>query len=384
MQYRTETNQPDRLQQIHAARQIVLHERRPLALAGSSLSPWIERSWRRCLDLGHEAQQPVAFDAVSAANMQRVSEASRALVQAARPVLAQLAHTMAHTRYFALLTDAQGVVVDVDGPIDRSDRRATVIARIGVDLSERAVGTTAIGAALHEQQPVWLHRGEHFFADTGHYSCAGAPVFGPLGDCVGMLDLTGIDVPERPEFQHLVRQCAQRIENTLLRERPYALLMRLRWSSGPLGGDGVDSFVPGESDGLLSMDADGYVSGSNSIARQMLPTLGAAASPRPHCSELFALPWEHLFDAAAFGRGALELPLWSGLRLLALPQSAAAPVDAAMAWRSQPSSSLRDVETVLIRKAVDQAKGNVAEAARSLGISRATVYRKLGSGARKD
>jgi len=31
----------------------------------------------------------------------------------------------------------------------------------------------------------------------------------------------------------------------------------------------------------------------------------------------------------------------------------------------------------LIRQAVDQAKGNVAEAARSLGISRATVYRKL-------
>ncbi|HEY9222902.1 MAG TPA: helix-turn-helix domain-containing protein, partial [Variovorax sp.] len=38
---------------------------------------------------------------------------------------------------------------------------------------------------------------------------------------------------------------------------------------------------------------------------------------------------------------------------------------------------LRDVETALIRKAVDEARGNVAEAARALGISRATVYRKL-------
>jgi len=32
----------------------------------------------------------------------------------------------------------------------------------------------------------------------------------------------------------------------------------------------------------------------------------------------------------------------------------------------------------MIRKAVRDAKGNVMEAARALGISRATVYRKLG------
>ena len=38
---------------------------------------------------------------------------------------------------------------------------------------------------------------------------------------------------------------------------------------------------------------------------------------------------------------------------------------------------LRDLETQLIRDAVRQARGNVAEAARQLGISRATVYRKL-------
>jgi transcriptional regulator of acetoin/glycerol metabolism len=38
---------------------------------------------------------------------------------------------------------------------------------------------------------------------------------------------------------------------------------------------------------------------------------------------------------------------------------------------------LRDVETALIRRAVDDAHGNVQVAAKLLGISRATVYRKL-------
>ena len=43
-----------------------------------------------------------------------------------------------------------------------------------------------------------------------------------------------------------------------------------------------------------------------------------------------------------------------------------------------PAAPLREAETALIRQAVQDARGNVAEAARALGISRATVYRKLG------
>ena len=38
---------------------------------------------------------------------------------------------------------------------------------------------------------------------------------------------------------------------------------------------------------------------------------------------------------------------------------------------------LREVETDLIRRTVREARGNVMEAARLLGISRATIYRRL-------
>jgi transcriptional regulator of acetoin/glycerol metabolism len=37
------------------------------------------------------------------------------------------------------------------------------------------------------------------------------------------------------------------------------------------------------------------------------------------------------------------------------------------------------VETAMIHQAVMQARGNVMQAALALGISRATVYRKLGN-----
>src|SRR5690606_4398339 len=122
---------------------------------------------------------------------------------AATPVIRSMARAMLHTRYFAILTDAQGIVIDVQGPLDRHDPHVAAIARIGANLSEAAVGTTAIGTTLADLQPVWLHRGEHFFHDTSVFSCAGAPIWGPDGACIGMLDLTGVNVQEQPALKHL-------------------------------------------------------------------------------------------------------------------------------------------------------------------------------------
>jgi len=363
-------NSPEqqRLGQIARARRAVMVENRPareVMLESWSELGWIERSWRRCLASGQRPDQRVAFDVIPAQAVRRTEEANHALAQAARPVLEKLGRAIAHSRYFAILTNAQGVVVYVDGPIDRADRRARLITRIGVDLSERAVGTTAIGAVLAELQPVWLHRGEHFFDDTSVYSCAGAPLFGPDGLCVGMLDLTGIEVPERPELKHLVSQSARSIENALALSRPHALLLRVTWPGRAIGGDG---------DGLVCLDRDGGVVSVNATARQMISHLAAPSPAAVHCSELFAMPWEMLFDASQQARP-LEVPLWSGLTLQVLPLAAGAAMPPEI--REDKRLPLKDLETALIRKAVDQARGNVVQAARMLGISRATIYRKL-------
>ena len=357
-----------RLQQIARARRAVMHEGRSMTdalVAGWYEHAWIERSWRRCLAGGKRPDEQVGFDVIPAQQLRRVEEANHSLVAAARPVLRQLGRALASTGYFAILTNHDGVVVDAHGPIDRQDRRAGVITRIGVDLSERSVGTTAIGAALAELHPVWLHRGEHFFEATSCYSCAGAPLFGPDGRCVGMLDLTGVDAVERPELKHLVAQSARSIENALVLSRPHRMVLRLNWP-GRLLGD--------EHDGLVCLDGDGWVVASNAPARDIVPALAASAQQPVHCSELFAQAWEPLFDLARQADATpTELPLWSGLRVTALAQAAGA--------RAQPASRLplRDLEVALIRQAVDGARGNVMEAARALGISRATVYRKLGA-----
>lgn len=353
-----------RLAQIAGARQAVLHEGR--SATDAMVAQWFDRawlaqSWQRCLQRGQRPEHAVGFDLVPGSARRRAIDAHHGLLQAARGPLQQLARLVAPIRYFALLTDADGMVIDTAGAIDRSDRRAQAIARVGVDLSERSIGTSAIGAALHAQRPVWLHRGEHFFSDTSAYSCAGAPLAGPDGRCVGMLDLTGIDTAERPELKHLVAQTAREIEDALVLGTPHHWRLHLGWSRSAPGHAG---------DGLLCLDADGLVVGANTAAREMLPALRQPEPPAAvHIESLLALPCALLFDHA--GRETpLQAPLWSGLRLSVHVHAA----DAAATSMTRP---LKARETELIHQAVRDAGGNVTHAARALGLSRATVYRRL-------
>jgi transcriptional regulator of acetoin/glycerol metabolism len=353
---------------IALARQELLGGGRQL---NNLIPPWVERSWQRCLQSGMAPDRAAEFDLITTAQSRHTSEDNKQLVQTAKPLLENLGRAIGNTGYFVILTNQHGVVVDVNGPIDRSDRRADLITRIGTDLSEQRVGTTAIGTALTEQQPVWLHRGEHFFSNTAVYSCAGAPVFGPGGDCVGMLDLTGIEAVERPELTHLVTQVAGKIGNALVLARAHSLLLRLNWPGTALGSD---------ADGMLCLDADGWITGANRVARHMVS--GLQTSARVHATELFGLPLQMLFDAARRSHNTLEVPLWTGLCLHAMALQAAhenRPPRFDNGGQLQAPVGLKDMETALIHQAVEQARGNVAQAAQALGISRATVYRKLGT-----
>lgn len=350
-----------RLSNIALARQHVIEQ--GVGLSAPLVEGWIERSWQRCLAWGHQPADVVSFEAVSQSQMGQLQEQNRPLLHAAQTELDRLSRAIASTRYFALLTDANGMVIDTRGAIDARDRRASSIARVGVDLSEQVVGTTAIGAVLAEQRAIWLHRGEHFFNDNTAYSCAGAPLFNPQdGSCAGMLDLTGIDVPERPELQHLAAQSARSIENNWIQQLAPALLLRINWAGQPLGSD---------SDGLMGLDADGLVVCANRTARQMT---GMSPSLMVHVGDVFATAWQTLFDMA--NQPSVEIPLWSGLHVQIQAQTQGRT---ASLQTPAPASApaLKAVETELIRRAMQQARGNVAQAAQQLGISRATLYRKI-------
>jgi transcriptional regulator of acetoin/glycerol metabolism len=346
-----------RLSQIAQARQQVIEQ--GAGLETPLVESWIERSWKRCLAWGHSPSQRVEFDAVSQTQIQHLQASNQPLLLAAKDELDRLSRAIAGTRYFALLTDAKGMVIDTRGEFDKTDARASRIARVGINLSEQLAGTTAIGAVLAEQQPIWLHRGEHFFNDNMAYSCAGAPLFGPTGDCVWMLDLTGVDVPERPELQHLAALSARSIENNWVKQMAPALMLRFNWAGLSIGSD---------SDALIGLNADGLVVCANRAARAIT---GLNLQSGEHAGDVFATAWQSLFDLSP--QQHLEVPLWTGLQV---------QIQRDDSTRTSPISTrtapmLKAIETDLIRRAMQQAKGNVAEAARRLGISRATLYRKI-------
>ncbi|PIQ53230.1 MAG: histidine kinase [Comamonadaceae bacterium CG12_big_fil_rev_8_21_14_0_65_59_15] len=355
---------PGRSAAIAQARELVLRQHLPAATGLTT--PWVERSWQRCLALGLEPGQPVQFDIVTPHQRAQTQEANQRLLQSASKIMQGLGKAISNTGYFAILTNAQGIVLDTSGPIDQGDLRASLITRIGTDLSERAIGTSAIGTALAELQPVWLHRGEHFFLDNTHYTCAGAPLFDPHGQCMGMLDLTGVDVPERTELKHLVMQSAAQIENAQVLATPHQLMLRLNWPGHGLGST---------ADALLGLDDDGFVSGANSVARQIVPGVATGV----HANDLFGLPFQALFDAARRSDTTLDVALRNGLRLRALATRHSHPTTSLRAGSGVPEGvPMRQMQASMIRQAMEQTGGNVAEAAQALGISRATLYRKLG------
>jgi transcriptional regulator of acetoin/glycerol metabolism len=348
----------DRLSLIERARQAVLVDGH---VGTPWVHDWISNSWRRCIDQGMQAEHSVDFNPVSASHTKQTLDQNHGLIQAAKPELERVGRAIAGTQFFALITNAQGVLLDVGGAIDRHDKRVTSIARVGVDLSEKAVGTTAISAALTEQRPVWLHRSEHFFNDTSVYSCAGAPLWGSHGECIGMLDLTGVQTAERPELMHLAALSARSISNALLLAQAHHLLLRLNWPGRLMGDD---------NDGLVLLGREGDILGANPWARDML---NLQHHPAAHASDVFALPWGLLFDAAVSGQP-LDVPLWSGLQLQAM---ACLQQACAFEKTTTPTGPLQQLQTAMISKAIEHARGNVAQAAKALGISRATLYRKL-------
>jgi sigma-54 dependent transcriptional regulator, acetoin dehydrogenase operon transcriptional activator AcoR len=363
-----------RLTNHSADRQFAIAARRQAVLidgAAPAANDWLEQSWLRCLALGQRPEQAAVFQAISRSKIGASIDEHHALITAATPVMEQLAKSIANTQYFVILTDNQGLVLNAHGAYDKSDKRAAQITSIGIDLSEQAVGTTSIGATLAEQKPVWLHQGEHFLSSNRIYSCAGAPIFGAQNECIGMLDLTGIEVPERRELVHLAARSAKEIQNALIHSKVSSgkkgqRILQLQWL-----GAAFDS----GSTGMIIVDEDGFTTGFNRAALDWLPDL--AVQKNQHCEALFSLS-THEFFACLYSGKMATLPLWSGIQVAAKWQSKAASNHPTGDDSSnEVDGKLRSVEAELVHRAITSAKGNVALAAQKLGISRATLYRKL-------
>jgi transcriptional regulator of acetoin/glycerol metabolism len=340
------------------------------------------QSWSRCMQARRDPHEGVSFNPVTASRAHSALQRSRLLVTSAAGELSQLESTLAGTACTAILTDAQGVVVHALRTAGSEDAELLRLAgRVGVDLTEQLVGTTAPGVTLHTGQACAVNGGEHFFGCLQVLHCAAAPIRDIHGQLAGVLDVSSESRPFGFDAAAVVNMYATTIENRLLRAQSTEhIVVHLQTAPTLLG-------TPME--GLAGLDAQGRIAWVNTAAARLLglacPSNGTPVE-NAFGVDLAALARLTRNDAASVHRLPNGLTVWLVARmqssdgagpLVGLGATSPSPPPAAADAPGPVGRTLRDSDRHLIQRTVQACGGNVSKASRALGVSRGLIYRHL-------
>ncbi|MFF7864028.1 sigma-54-dependent Fis family transcriptional regulator [Pseudomonas monteilii] len=251
-------------------------------LPQAPVPPLILDSWRRSMDLYRldpGSQQGPRILSQSLLNECR--ERAELFLRIASDAVARLHERVRGADYCVLLTDAQGRTIDyrVESAIRNDCRKAGLY--LGTCWSEGEEGTCGVAAVLTTKAPVTVHKRDHFRAAFIGLTCTAAPVFDPLGELLGVVDVSALQSPDDRRSQHLIRQL---VEQTA-REIENAFFMHSAQGHWVMRAHGTPGYVESQPDYLLAWDADGRLQAINSLARQRLvERLGRLPE---HIGELF-------------------------------------------------------------------------------------------------
>jgi hypothetical protein len=183
----------------------------------SILRDVVARSWRRAANahVDPDAVAPRVLDSAATSRAFADHPVSHLLPL----VESMLAEATEDARYFAVISDARGVLLWADGH-PKALRIAVGPGFLPGHLcSERAVGTNAIGTALELDHPVQIFSAEHFNRRLHGWTCSAAPIHDPeSGEVLGVLDISGDFRTGHPHSLSLVSAVARVVEDELSRE----------------------------------------------------------------------------------------------------------------------------------------------------------------------
>ena len=359
------------------------------------VSEAVFESWARCLRLHGNPNERATFQPVTASRTQLALMKNRHLRQAWLDEVPRLEAMLSTSNCTAMLTDATGVLIGATCVGRSHEELMPVATRLGVNLSEDAVGTTAPGVVARTGKAVCVQGGEHFFDSVKEMHCAAAPIRDIRGQLAGVLDLSSERIPFAFDAAAVAGLYAGSIENRLLvAQSTEHLVIRFQ-----VAHDLLDSSMAA----LIGIDVEGRIAWENGVARSLLggrtPTL-THADHSPESS--FGLPWEQLAALPAAGAAPMALPnglqVWARAEMRApdgrrrlvagasLPAAEPAePTVAAPEPAPEPAPAadpltpkrLRESDRDLIETTLQACGGNVSEAAKRLGVSRGLIYRRL-------
>lgn len=254
---------------------------------------------------------------------QRLDEMDKFMTVAA-PRLDRLYSLVGNSGCAVFLSDANGMVIDKR----TTDADEHVFADWGLtrgaEWSEEREGTNGIGTCLAENRSLIIHRAEHFYARNTAMSCIDAPIYGPEGELVAALDVSSARADQTEGFNRLiaaqVQQTARAIEEANFRATFATARIVVAES------DDAEAAV------LLALDSDDLVVGATREARRVFQLGSDRLAPTP-ANDIFG--------------------------------------------RDDGPSGFEKAERAAVIRALARSKGNVSEAARALGIGRATLYRRM-------
>lgn len=353
------------------------------------VSEGVIQSWYRCVQAHRNPHESLDFNPVTRSRIHSVLSRNRALLSGAAIELMQLENTLGDTACHALLTDANGVLIHATRSTADHDRLLPLICRVGVNLAEDYMGTTAPGIVVRTGQPSTVRTAEHFFDCMQMLQCAAAPIRDIHQQVVGVLDLSIESHAFDFDAASMVALYATSIENRLLQAQSLEhIVVRLQAMPTLLG-------TPME--GLAGVNSDGMLAWVNGAAARLLGI--PQVMPHMGVSDVFGLkPIELAVMTRRIDATKHQLPNGLTVWMLVHMQSAdgakevfslgnrqadvqatVAPEPAAVAPVMTPASptNLRESEQHLVERTLAEHGGNVSKAARALGVSRGLIYRHL-------
>jgi AraC-like DNA-binding protein/PAS domain-containing protein len=237
-----------------------------LVVRKGTLVPGVEEiatSWRRCLTAHHlDPEIKAAPHIITEKEIKDSREPLRNVILHAQEELDRLYAIVGPQQYVVLLCNRDGVAIHHRGNESLADTYKDRGIWLGAVVSEQMEGTNGIGTCITDQRATMVHRDQHFRTRHIDLSCAGAPIFDPLGRLAGVLDTSSMN-PQTTEQSLSLAMAATKLSARGIEERIFREYFRHAWNlaAAPCGGSEVAL--------LLAVDNDHRILGADHIARRI-------------------------------------------------------------------------------------------------------------------
>lgn len=267
----------------------------------------IATSWERSLQhYGIDPGEPNPVQVLSAAELKDYTQPIERFLRIAKAGVLHLHRQVADLGYATLLCDANGVTVDWQGDERYSRQWKSAGLYLGSVWNEQQEGTCGVGTALIEQVPLTVHKHDHFRSQNAGLTCSCAPIIGPSGKPMGLIDVSALHSPDSKDSQHLalqlVMQAARMIESAyFLKQFEDQWVLRLS-----LGRELAEV----SSECYMALDGGGRILAADQVVSRTLLRGGATGTLIGRSvGEIFDLDFEKLLEISSCS--GLVLPLRS-------------------------------------------------------------------------